>query len=177
MVHKTPYALLEQLEHELDRESQAQGYTDTHPWKGILFSVSHQRFVAPIEDVVEIMPLPPMVIIPGVEPWVKGVMQIRGELILINDLGFFLYGMATKIDKGARVVIIASQGEKIGFLLSKIHTMLFLQSISLVFKDNDESQLSYAPKQLVIEEEEIPLIEFHKLIELPSFLQVSRMAR
>lgn len=58
-------------------------------WSGIGFSLGGHRFIAPMNEVAEILAQPPSTRLPGVRPWVRGVSNVRGRLLPLIDLESF----------------------------------------------------------------------------------------
>lgn len=79
-------------------------------WSGIGFSLGDQRLVAPMGEVAEIMVQPASTRLPGVQPWVKGVANVRGRLLPLFDLESFFGGHLTGGRKHHRVLAL-EQGE------------------------------------------------------------------
>ncbi len=60
-------------------------------WTGIRFLLQGRRLVCPVNEVAEVSTVPKMTQIPGVLPWMKGIANLRGRLLPIIDLSFFLF--------------------------------------------------------------------------------------
>ncbi len=65
---------------------------DKPGWSGIGFSLRGYYFVTPMSEIVEVLTLPKVTKIPGVEPWVLGLSNARGRLVPVIDLTVFLFG-------------------------------------------------------------------------------------
>src|SRR3546814_1320135 len=59
-------------------------------WSGIGFILDGVHYVAPIDEVAEVLSIPDYTRIPGVHPWMKGVSNVRGRLMAVMDLTVFL---------------------------------------------------------------------------------------
>ena len=57
-------------------------------------------------EVVEILPLPPITPVPGAQSWMLGVGNVRGNLLPIVDLKQFLEGERTVLHETQRVLIV-----------------------------------------------------------------------
>lgn len=75
-------------------------------WSGIGFQLFGQRFVAPLAEVTEMLDLPHSTQLPGVQPWVRGVANVRGRLLPLTDLAAFLGGKLEAPRKQRRVLVI-----------------------------------------------------------------------
>ena len=65
---------------------------------------------------VEILPLPPVTPVPGAQPWMLGVANVRGNLLPIVDLKQFLEGERTVLHEGQRVLIVRQAGGDVAVL-------------------------------------------------------------
>ncbi len=75
-------------------------------WRGVGYRVGKRRLASSFDEVVEILPMPQVTPVPGVQPWMLGVANIRGNLLPIVDLKQFLEGERTVLHEGQRVLIV-----------------------------------------------------------------------
>jgi twitching motility protein PilI len=113
-----PFELLR----ELDRRSKAAagGHGDdmaAEEWVGIAFRLGDEQFLVSRAEVREILMVPPAVTrVPGAKSWVRGLANVRGQLLPIFDLREFLgYGTGGG-DRTARVLVL-NNSECLGGLL------------------------------------------------------------
>ncbi len=79
-------------------------------WTGVGFSVLGQRLVAPMGSVTEILMVPPLTRLPRVQPWVRGVANVRGRLLPVIGLAAFLGGRASLNWREHRVLVLGEAG-------------------------------------------------------------------
>ena len=70
---------------------------------------------------VEILPLPPVTPVPGAQPWMLGVANIRGNLLPIVDLKQFLEGERTVLHEGQRVLIVRQAGGDVAVTIDELY--------------------------------------------------------
>ncbi|MGQ9424930.1 chemotaxis protein CheW [Gilvimarinus sp. F26214L] len=75
-------------------------------WSGIGFTLLGQHFVAPLGEVSELLEFPSYTRLPGVQPWVLGVANVRGRLLPLLDLATFLGGELGGARKLHRVLVL-----------------------------------------------------------------------
>ena len=75
-------------------------------WRGVGFRIGKRRLASPFDEVVEILPMPQVTPVPGAQPWMLGVANIRGNLLPVVDLKQFLEGERTVLHEGQRVLIV-----------------------------------------------------------------------
>ncbi|GAB1255691.1 chemotaxis protein CheW [Aurantivibrio plasticivorans] len=79
-------------------------------WSGIGFTLLGQYFVAPMGEVTELLEHPPYTKLPGVQPWVMGVANVRGRLLPLINLPAFMGGRLEGQRKRHRVLVL-EQGD------------------------------------------------------------------
>lgn len=95
-------------------------------WTGIGFSVLGQRFVAAMEDVVELLEVPQYTFIPGAQHWVRGVANVRGRLLPLFDLAAFFGGHLTSPRQRRRVLVLEQDKLYAGLIVDELHGMQHL---------------------------------------------------
>ena len=92
--------------------------TQTH-WTGLGFSLIGQRFVAPMDEVAELMRMPQATRVPGVKDFVVGVGNVRGRLMSILDLDVY-FDESSSLPRGQRRVIAYEIEEHyMGFMIDE----------------------------------------------------------
>ena len=89
-------------------------------WLGLAFRVRDQWFVAPREDVREILPLPPMSRVPGGKPWLLGVANVRGSILPVSDLAQFLGQVRRNVTSTTRVLVLNNARVPAGLLVDEV---------------------------------------------------------
>jgi twitching motility protein PilI len=118
-----PFALLLELERRARDAMSAAGQPGdaAEEWVGIAFRIGSESFVASRSDVREVMPIPDsMTRVPGAKPWLRGVTNVRGELLTIVDLRGFLGAGGVAPDRHGRVLVLASRDVPTGLLVDQV---------------------------------------------------------
>ncbi len=92
-------------------------------WSGIGFSLMGSRFVAPIGEVSEMLEVPSFTHLPGVQPWVKGVANVRGRLLPIFDLAQFFGDRLSSTRKQRRILILETETLYSGLMVNQVFGM------------------------------------------------------
>jgi len=79
-------------------------------WTGVGFELSGERFLTPIGEVAEILKVPRYTMIPGVEPWMRGLANVRGRLLPITDMLLFM-GRKPHVQEHKRRVLVIDYQE------------------------------------------------------------------
>jgi twitching motility protein PilI len=89
-------------------------------WRGIGYRVGRHWLISSINEVNEILTLPPMTSVPGTKPWLLGVANVRGNLAAIVDLKLFLEGDRTMLSERSRVLLARQPGGLVGLLIDEV---------------------------------------------------------
>lgn len=92
-------------------------------WSGIGFKLLGRRFVAPMGEVSEMLEVPGYTRLPGVQPWVRGVANVRGRLLPLCDLAVFLGDRIHSPRKQQRVLILEDEDLYTGLLVDQVFGM------------------------------------------------------
>ena len=69
------------------------GDGDSEEWSGVTFSVGDTNMACNIDRISEILPCPQATPVPGSKSWIIGLANVRGELLTVVDLSWFLTGV------------------------------------------------------------------------------------
>ncbi|MBP8098341.1 MAG: purine-binding chemotaxis protein CheW [Arenimonas sp.] len=89
-------------------------------WRGVGFRLGQRRFVSSFDEVMEILALPPVTPVPGSQPWMLGVANVRGTLLPVVDLKQFLEGDRTVVHEGQRMLIVRQSGGNVAVLIDEL---------------------------------------------------------
>jgi len=90
-------------------------------WRGVGYRVGQRHLVSGFEDVVEIVALPPMTPVPGAQPWLLGIGNLRGNLFPVVDLKHFLEGQRTVLHEGQRVLVMRQAGGDVALTIDELY--------------------------------------------------------
>ena len=90
-------------------------------WRGVGFRIGQKRLASGFDEVVEIIPMPQVTPVPGAQPWMLGVANIRGNLLPIVDLKQFLEGERTVLHEGQRVLIVRQPGGDVAVTIDELY--------------------------------------------------------
>ncbi|MFC3714974.1 chemotaxis protein CheW [Luteimonas soli] len=89
-------------------------------WRGVGYRVGQRRLASGFDEVVEILPMPQVTPVPGSQPWMLGVANIRGNLLPTVDLKQFLEGERTVLHEGQRVLIVRQPGGDVAVTIDEL---------------------------------------------------------
>lgn len=173
-----PFELLKELE-KRSRNVTAGGAPDAaagHEWVGVAFRMGGETFLVAREETREVLGYPAAVTrIPGAKSWVKGLANIRGQLLPMLDLRQFLGSGATTPGRNTRIVVANHREIPAGLMVDEV----------LGFRRFAESEFNADPPPTVIRCESYlagafrrggevwPVLSLKSLVESQSFLQAA----
>ncbi len=89
-------------------------------WSGVAFRLADMMLVSPLDQVLEVLPAPAMTLVPGVKSWVKGVANVRGNLITIVDMPEYFGKPPVFIDDRARLLVMNMPGLHTALLVNEV---------------------------------------------------------
>ena len=89
-------------------------------WRGVGFRIGSRRLASGFDEVREILPLPPVTPVPGAQPWMLGVANVRGSLLPIVDLKQFLEGERTVLHESQRSLLVRQTGGDVAVLIDEL---------------------------------------------------------
>jgi twitching motility protein PilI len=90
-------------------------------WVGVAFRMGGETFLAAREETREVLGFPAVVTrIPGAKSWVKGLANVRGQLLPMLDLRQFLGSGATASGRNTRVVVVNHRDIPAGLMVDEV---------------------------------------------------------
>jgi twitching motility protein PilI len=173
-----PFELLKELE-KRSRTVTAANAPDPaagNEWVGVAFRMGGETFLVAREETREVLGYPAAVTrIPGAKSWVKGLANIRGQLLPMLDLRQFLGSGATTAGRNTRVVVVNHREIPAGLMVDEV----------LGFRRFKEPEFNAEPPPTVIRcdsylagafrrgGEVWPVLSLKSLVESQSFLQAA----
>ncbi len=121
--HQDPFLWLKNLEALARRRASGlprqEKLQDT--WRGIAFRLGKIKLVVPLTEIREVLYCPKVLArVPGARAWVKGVANVRGQLLPVVDVQACLGGKATPMESGTRLLIINQAGIASGMVVDEV---------------------------------------------------------
>lgn len=123
-------SLLQDMERRSKQQAAGLGQQDTaaESWTAIGFRIGQQHFVIPLNESREVFPMPDQVtVVPKSQSWVYGIVNLRGELLPVLDLGLYLDGSAAKLSKRSRIIVINDAEISSGVLVDEVFGLKHFQ--------------------------------------------------
>jgi len=143
-------------------------------WSGIGFRMGSYHFVIAMGFVIEVMKFPPVSQVPGSKKWVRGIANVRGNLLPVFDLQSFLNNAVTQIKRETRVLFIAKDELNAGLIVDEVYGMKYFDQMN--FKPDlgyDAQWKGYYQGGYTLEGENWIVFNIQHLIENQDFLNVA----
>lgn len=115
-----PFELLAALEARLAGDEAGADRSGEAEWAGLAFELGDRRYLAPRDDVRELLEPPAVTRVPGAKPWLVGLANVRGDLLPIVDLGRFLGVETGRHTEASRVIVLDDERIAAGFLVDGV---------------------------------------------------------
>jgi chemotaxis signal transduction protein len=106
------------------KDNRARGVA--HPGRWLRVSVDADRYAVELLRVQEVVRIVPIVGMRGADPAVLGVMNLRGRIVPVFDLGLWLGTTAVRPDERSRIVVVERDDELIGLLVTAVNDVTTL---------------------------------------------------
>lgn len=92
-------------------------------WSGLGFRLGSSHFVTPLDQVSEVLVACSATPVPGTKRWVKGVANVRGNLLTIIDLPEYFGKESVPLDDKARLLVMNMPGLNAALLVNEVYGM------------------------------------------------------
>lgn len=145
-------------------------------WSGIGFRLRGTHLVSGLDQVREILDYPPLSRVPGVRPWVKGIANVRGNLLSVLDLNGFLGHGDTFLDNQARVLVVEFGEVFAGLLVDEVLGLRHFfedEDKADIPEDLDEGLRRYVEGAYRRDGQSWAVVKLERLVQSADFLQVA----
>jgi twitching motility protein PilI len=145
-------------------------------WIGVAFRMGGETFLVARDEAREIMGLPaPLTRVPGAREWIRGLANVRGQLLPVIDLKQYLGAGETQMGRNTRVIVVNHREIPAGLLVDEV----------LGFRRFNDQEFHGEPPPTMIRCERYlagsfrrgteawPVFSLRKLVESQTFLQGS----
>ena len=117
---------------------QIDGQENSGEWAGVIFRIGDVRLACNVKQVHEFLPIPAFTPVPGTKPWILGLANVRGDLLTVIDLAWFLNGERSAVSMRTRLLAASLRGRPIGLLVDEVFGQRHFVS--------DEGKTTHLPK-------------------------------
>jgi twitching motility protein PilI len=176
----SPYELLAQMDRKCRSNSAGIPIEvdDREEWTGVEFALHGRELLASMDDISEIVSIPPITRIPGVRPWVLGMANMRGMLLPVIDMEKFIYGenSVASTSSNKRLLVIELGEVFVGLVIENVlgmrHFWLDEKEAELPTSLDKEMApfIEYSYKRVG---KNIPVFSMPRLVDSEAFMDVA----
>ena len=118
-----PYELLLAMENRARaiQAGQARDTQEGDEWVGVSFRLGSETFLVAREETREVLSVPNFLTrVPGAKYWIRGLANVRGQLLPVVDLRAFLGGGVAAIGRSARILVVNHREIPAGLLVDEV---------------------------------------------------------
>jgi twitching motility protein PilI len=92
----------------------------TPMWSGLGFRLGNLQFVTPLSQVSEVLPCPDVTPVPRTKRWLRGIANVRGNLLTIVDLADYFDKGTVVSDAKSRLLVMNMPGLSAALLVNEV---------------------------------------------------------
>ncbi|MBM4221812.1 MAG: purine-binding chemotaxis protein CheW [Gammaproteobacteria bacterium] len=117
-----PFELLLALEQRArDAATGERDGTAAQEWIGVAFRLGGETFLVARDEAREVMGVPvALTRVPGARPWIRGLANVRGQLLPVIDLRQYLGSGETNQGRNTRVIVVNHREIPAGLLVDEV---------------------------------------------------------
>ncbi len=119
-----PFELLQELDRRCRRAAagrqQEVALESEEEWVGVGFLLGSQHFLVARDEIREVLPCPDLATVPGARSWLKGLANVRGQLLSVVDLNELAGGEPTPRGRATRVLAVQHPEIPAGLLVDEV---------------------------------------------------------
>ncbi len=173
-----PFELLKELEQRGRAVSAQPGQDGSagREWVGVALRMAGELFLAAREETREVLSLPTALTrVPGAKAWIRGLANVRGQLLPVIDLRQFLGSGVAPVTRNTRVLVANHREIPAGLLVDEV----------LGFRRFGESEFTgdvlptvtrcekYLAGSFRRAEEQWPVLSVRSILESPAFAEAA----
>lgn len=148
--------------------------SSVNEWVAVDFRLGNKNYLVSLDESREIFTIPSQITpVPKSQPWVFGIANLRGELLPLFDLNYFLYGQATKQNKRSRILVIKNKDSSLGILLNEVFGLKHFQQKPTAGTNSDSTISPFLTGHVSLRDQQWDIFSFKKLATDPRFLNAA----
>ncbi|MEO8810806.1 MAG: chemotaxis protein CheW [Rhodanobacter sp.] len=174
-VNRTPFEILARYERlSLAHASDAQEKFEAPGlWRGIGFRVGSRTLLSGIDEISELLAVPTLTSVPGTQPWLLGVANVRGNLVPVVDIARFLFGERTQQSDRSRLLVVRQGSGSVALLVDEV-----LGQRTVDEEQREQAQVEDDPRlarfaESRVGEQQMAIFSMNRLVRAPDFRQAA----
>ena len=174
-VNRTPFEILARYERlSLAHASDTQDKFEAPGlWRGIGFRVGSRLLLSGIDEINELLAVPMLTPVPGTQPWLLGVANVRGNLVPVVDIGRFLFGERTQHSERSRLLVVRQGGGSVALLVDEVlgQRTVDAEQRQQAWEEDDPRLARFVDNR--VGEQQLAIFSMARLVRAPDFRQAA----
>lgn len=147
-------------------------------WQGIAFQLEDATMLIDMNNITEVSPQPAVTRLPGVKRWVRGIANVRGEVLTLVDLHEFFELRGGTNPASNHVIAIVKGDTRLGVIVDRVIGMRQIESKKVRKERSEEcpeSMKDCVSGAVYMDESWMDIFDPEKLINNKKFLNLSTL--
>jgi twitching motility protein PilI len=142
-------------------------------WRGIGFRVGSRLLLSGIDEINELLTVPTLTPVPGTQPWLLGVANVRGNLVPVVDMGRFLFGERTQSSDRSRLLVVRQGGVNVALLGDEVlgQRTVEVEQRQHAQEEDDPRLARFVDNR--VGEQHLAIFSMNRLVRAPDFRQAA----
>lgn len=151
---------------EADRQEQISN------WDGVVFRLADNHLTCGIDQVDEVLAYPAFTHVPGAKDWILGLANVRGNLVPVVDLGWYLFGSRTPATMRTRLLLARMQGRPVGLVVDEVYGQRHFHTDDARPAEghNDNELDEFVQQEYLLGDESWGILRLDQLLHKPDFM-------
>lgn len=116
-----PFELLRELERRSQRAVSGQAVaTGAGDWVGVAVRIGDHAMLVAREEVREVLDFPPVTRVPGARSWMRGICNVRGQLVPVVDVSAFALDEEIRPGRSTRLIVVNHPNIPAGMVVDEV---------------------------------------------------------
>ncbi len=144
-------------------------------WVGLSYRVGKLQFATAMDQISEVVPSAPFAVVPRSRSWLRGIANVRGQLLTVVDLQDYLGMDPVNVDQYSRLIVINNPLLSCCLLVSRLQGLRHFDPVgdSCEIGDVDDLMSRFVTGALGKENEKWLVFDTDRLLDERSFLNVA----
>jgi len=173
-----PFELLAELERRGRAVSAQNGQEAAagREWVGVALRMAGELFLAAREETREVLSVPSALTrVPGAKPWIRGLANVRGQLMPIIDLRHFIGSGTAPATRNTRIIVVNHREIPAGLLVDEV--LGFRRFAEAEFSGDVPPTVARCERYLAgafrRAQEQWPVLSLRSILESPAFAEAA----
>jgi twitching motility protein PilI len=175
IINRTPFEILAHYERlSLAHASDTQDKLEAPGlWRGIGFRVGSRLLLSGIDEINELLAVPVLTPVPGTQPWLLGVANVRGNLVPVVDFSRFLFGERAQHSDRSRLVVVREGGGNVALLVDEVLGQRTVSDEQRRDAEREEDPRLTRFVESRVGEQQLAVFSMNRLVRAPDFRQAA----